>query len=133
MSGRRRIRRSRSRSQSLSAGMNLYLRDGQEMEDDFTEQDARQAWFQNRGELMRLCPPNPAPFGLFHFEFDRFESLPEIRSMRLSLTDLRDGRGEFMVIASWHRDKGRSELAEKFERLQANVNVIINELKGVKQ
>jgi hypothetical protein len=134
MSTRRRNRRSRSRSRSLSAGLNWYLLYGQEMSDEpFTEEDARQAWFQNRGELMRLCPPNPAPWGLFHFESDRFENLSEIRGMRLQLRDLQDARGEFMADASWHRNQGRLELADKFERLRSNVITVIGELEGGKQ
>ena len=119
------------RGQSLSAGMNLYLRDGQDMGDEpFTEADAREAWFRNRGELMRLCPPNPVPHGLFHFEFGLFENLPDIRALRLTIRDLQYGRAEFMEHASWHLSQGRPELAAKFERLRTNVNAIISELEG---
>jgi hypothetical protein len=110
--------------------MNLYLRDGQEMEDDFTEQDARQAWFQNRGELMRGFPPAPVPFGLVHFEPDLFASVASIHVLRLRLADLQFARSEFDTDAHWHRDKGRPEQAEKFERLAGNVRTVINELEG---
>ena len=135
MSSRRRNRRSRSRSQSLSAELNWYLLYGDTMssEASFNEEDARSAWFRHRAEIMRSSPPGPTPFGLSHFESDRFERLAEIRGMGLELAGLQDVRGEFMSVAFSHQHQGRLELADKFERLRGNVNTVIEELEGAKK
>lgn len=130
MSSRRRNRRSRSRSQSLSAELNWLLLYGDTMDPkaSFSDEETREAWFRHRDTLMRTSPPGPTPWGFIHFESDRFESLAEIRGMRLELAGLQDVRGEFMCLASFHRHQGRLELADKFERLRANLSAVIQEL-----
>lgn len=135
MSTRRRNRRSRSLSRSLTAELRWFLLYGDSMSSEatFTEQSARETWFRNRDELMRSCPPGPLPWGLTFYECDRFEDLAEIRGMHLELAALKDARGEFMSQASWHLHEGRLELATKFERLRANVITVIEELEGVKK
>jgi hypothetical protein len=130
MSGRRRIRRSRSSGGALSHNLRWFLLTGGTMSDDesFTWEAARAGWFLHRDELLRSSPPGPTPYGLSCFESDRFEFLAEIRSMHLELAGLHDVRCEFECLASMHRHQGRVDQADKFELLAENVRTIISEL-----
>jgi hypothetical protein len=87
-------------------------------------------WRRNRELLMSRVPAGAAPLGLFTYESEAFATVGAVRALGLGLPALHDGRCEFMTTARWHRQHARLELAERFERLEANVRTVIREMEA---